>query len=174
MLKKISVLGAFLMLFAAQAIAQEPPESNWTDRQLLLLRVPEKIKKEAEFDGWKVTWEAMHDAAWGPSDFVTLEKENQLWIIASVGYVPKMLTFSIPKTEGKDDFFPAFAAYFRDDTLDVFASIMEFEESRLKHIAALATQHLTGALKALGLTTDKELADYIKSQKFGSKKATSL
>lgn len=165
-MKKVLILAGVLMFLGAAsptlAQEQEITESNLTPRQQLLLQVPEKIKKESEWNGWKVAWEALHDTAWGPSDFVTLKKEDQLWIITAVGANPKMLSVAIPRTDGGNDFFPGFVAYFRNNTLEVFLSFIEFNEDELKRIAEMATKRLVGALKALGLATDAELANYVK------------
>jgi len=177
MFKKLLLLAGVYMLLGTSAVslAQEEPESTLTPRQLLLLQVPEGVKKAAEFDGWKVTWEPIHDAAWGPSDFIALSKDGQLWIITAIGDKPKMLTLAF--AEDGETFLPVLSAYFKNDTLEVVMAFISLKgaDEALKTKAERAMNYLSSALEALGLETEDGLVEFIKGlPKTGSKKATPL
>ena len=69
MLKKLFILGAFLMLFGGwtAVFAQETKESNLTLRQILLLQVPEDYALEAS----NVSWGVIHATIYGPIEYVS-------------------------------------------------------------------------------------------------------
>lgn len=183
MLKKISVLGAFLMLFATQAVAQEPPESNLTPRQILLLQVPEtRVLRLTITDGREnppavlgyVFWSVLQSDSvpGGPFELIRFALESRIESYLTVGMDLREVIWK--SYEGEKDYM--LAGKFENNRLELIfnASGKELTTEEITAISANIAQWVKMVLQRLNILENAGLAQHIRSQKFGPKKATAM
>ena len=162
MRKKSLVIGAFLMFFTgAVAKAEEARESDLTVRQVILLGVPDGAEIAVNEFVWAVDQEKHVEV-------LTVIRRDAVDVIEILG--EKIFGFAriavIPKPEGEFGFLPTLAGVSdENDFLRVMSASFlyeDMEEAVLNQVQQEIISGVKEALKLLGITTDRELAGFIR------------
>lgn len=175
----LGILATLVSVYGAEV----ETESNLTDRQLLLLQVPEthtlrltiadQSKTPPEVRGYAL-WSVLQSdsVGGGPIELFQFIFENRIEYYITIG--EQMQEVIWKGYEGEEDYI--LAGTFKNNRLKITftATGEELTEEEITALSADMARWVKAILKRLGILDDAELAKYIKSQKFGAKKATHL
>lgn len=185
-MRKALILASVFMILAGiyPVMAQEQePESNLTPRQILLLQVPEshvlrltiadQSKNPPEVRGY-VLWSVLQrdSAPGGPFELIRFILENRIESYLVIGSKLKEVLW---KGYEEEDYL--LAGTFKNNVLEItfLATGKELTVEETKAVSANMMAWVKTILQRLNILDDADLAQHIRSQKFGSaKKATSL
>lgn len=146
-------------------------------RQKLILQVPEGHRLEGAvtiMDDQKQTraiWRVSHASDFGPVEVIEMTQGGVKLLIFSHG---ERLNRLVVFAEFFGPYVPVFSGKF-DESGNMYDEVkkegqQKFSPEELKEVSALALRATQDVLSFFSIRSDKELAAYIKSQKFGTQK----
>ncbi len=169
-MKKVLVLGAFLMIFgSAAALAQEI--SNLNPRQLLLLQVPVEFSITMNTDVSIITWRVSRENG-EPLEVIAITTPPEKVIYLTLGEKPRGVAGFTLNLSSPERLVPETLGKFDDrGDFKMLESPYNLAPETEKEIGAAIIKAVKEILEAFDILTDEQLAEFIKKNFAGEKTA---